>query len=147
MLVCGDLRGNLVLFPLLKDLLVTSVALDMKISTLNYFKGAHGISSVCSISVASCSPRRVEIHSVWTMAQPQLFLHMKSHKYSVPVFPLYASSFVVRVNLQNSIYFYCLNLFTHCHLLQKTTDKGIASDKVLGNIRTLQIRWCHHVLL
>ncbi|KAI8522511.1 hypothetical protein RHMOL_Rhmol13G0002700 [Rhododendron molle] len=63
-LVCGDLRGNLVFFPLLKDLLlVTSVASDMKISTLNYFKGAHGISSVCSISAASCSSRRVEIHS------------------------------------------------------------------------------------
>ncbi|KAL7200223.1 hypothetical protein ACSBR1_032192 [Camellia fascicularis] len=64
-LVCGDLRGNLVLFPLLKDLLLgTSVAAsEVKISTLNYFKGAHGISSVCSISVASFSSSRVEIHS------------------------------------------------------------------------------------
>ncbi|CAL5423215.1 unnamed protein product [Camellia sinensis] len=64
-LVCGDLRGNLVVFPLLKDLLLgTSVAAsEVKISTLNYFKGAHGISSVCSISVASFSSSRVEIHS------------------------------------------------------------------------------------
>ncbi|GMP87349.1 hypothetical protein CsSME_00039757 [Camellia sinensis var. sinensis] len=64
-LVCGDLRGNLVVFPLLKDLLLgTSVAAsEVKISTLNYFKGAHGISSVCSISIASFSSSRVEIHS------------------------------------------------------------------------------------
>nr|GEV10943.1 hypothetical protein [Tanacetum cinerariifolium] len=41
-LVCGDLRGNLILFPLLRDLLLASVA---HIAPINYFKGAHGISS------------------------------------------------------------------------------------------------------
>ncbi|PSS06262.1 WD repeat-containing protein [Actinidia chinensis var. chinensis] len=62
-LVCGDLRGNLVVFPLVKDwLLGTSVASEV-ISTLSYFKGAHGISSVCSISVASFSCSLVEICS------------------------------------------------------------------------------------
>ncbi|XP_052189497.1 uncharacterized protein LOC127799469 isoform X2 [Diospyros lotus] len=62
-LVCGDLRGNLVLFPLAKDLLNTSVASEVKISTLNYFKGAHGISSVCSIAVTNFSSNQVDIHS------------------------------------------------------------------------------------
>ncbi|GFZ04476.1 transducin family protein [Actinidia rufa] len=67
-LVCGDLRGNLVVFPLVKDwLLGTSVASEV-ISTLSYFKGAHGISSVCSISVASFSCSLVEICSVIQVA-------------------------------------------------------------------------------
>uniref|UniRef100_A0A5B7C8Q1 WD repeat-containing protein 6 n=1 Tax=Davidia involucrata TaxID=16924 RepID=A0A5B7C8Q1_DAVIN len=63
-LVCGDLRGNLVLFPLLKDLLLDiPVASEVKLSPSNYFKGAHGISSVCSISIARFSSRQIEIHS------------------------------------------------------------------------------------
>ncbi|KAJ4844773.1 hypothetical protein Tsubulata_003478 [Turnera subulata] len=63
-LVCGDLRGNLVLFPLSKSLLVdTSTASETKISPLIYFKGAHGISSVSSISVAKLSSSEIEIRS------------------------------------------------------------------------------------
>ena len=69
-LVCGDLRGNLVLFPLLRDLLhgtpVTSVA---HISPSDYFKGAHGISSVRSVSIHGSNSSHVELHSVWPTIQ------------------------------------------------------------------------------
>ncbi|KAJ8752101.1 hypothetical protein K2173_001776 [Erythroxylum novogranatense] len=61
-LICGDLRGNLVLFPLPKDLLLCTPHLPaLKISQLSYFKGAHGISSVSSISVAKSSFDEIEI--------------------------------------------------------------------------------------
>ncbi|XP_059625527.1 uncharacterized protein LOC132268736 isoform X2 [Cornus florida] len=64
MLLCGDLRGNLLLFPLSKGLLLgTSVASEVKISPLNYFKGAHGISSVCSISIARFISSQIQIRS------------------------------------------------------------------------------------
>ncbi|XP_023734896.1 uncharacterized protein LOC111882766 isoform X2 [Lactuca sativa] len=59
-LVCGDLRGNLVLFPLLLDAPDASVA---HIAPLNYFKGAHGISSVSSVSIHGLNPSTFEIHS------------------------------------------------------------------------------------
>ncbi|GAV64080.1 WD40 domain-containing protein [Cephalotus follicularis] len=63
-LVCGDLRGNLVIFPLVKGLLLgTSAASEVKISPLNYFKGAHGISSVSSISIARLCSNQIEIRS------------------------------------------------------------------------------------
>ncbi|XP_048337417.2 uncharacterized protein LOC107426171 isoform X1 [Ziziphus jujuba] len=63
-LLCGDIRGNLVLFPLLKTVLLrTSAAPDVKISALTYFKGAHGISSVTSVTVAGPSPNQIEICS------------------------------------------------------------------------------------
>lgn len=66
MLVCGDIRGSILLFPLSKSISVAvDVFPDAKLSPLNYFKGAHGISSVCSISIASSSSSQVEIHSVW----------------------------------------------------------------------------------
>lgn len=64
-LVCGDLRGNLVLFPLLRDLLLNApVSSVAQISPLNYFKGAHGISSVTSVSIHYSSSRNIEVHSV-----------------------------------------------------------------------------------
>lgn len=63
--MCGDIRGNLVLFPLLKSTLVgTSVASDTKISALAYFKGAHGISTVTSVAVARLRSNQIEIRSV-----------------------------------------------------------------------------------
>ncbi|KAJ7977730.1 WD repeat-containing protein [Quillaja saponaria] len=63
-LVCGDLRGNLILFPLLKDMLLgISIASEVKKSPLNYFKGAHGISSVSSVSLATLSSNQIEICS------------------------------------------------------------------------------------
>lgn len=62
-LVCGDLRGNLVLFPLSKGLLLGMSTSIVTISPLNYFKGAHGISSVASISVFRLSGNQVEICS------------------------------------------------------------------------------------
>ncbi|KAE8671244.1 hypothetical protein F3Y22_tig00111983pilonHSYRG00058 [Hibiscus syriacus] len=63
-LVCGDLRGNLVLFPLSKELLLsTSASLGVKISPLSYFKGAHGISTVSNISVARLSHNQIEVRT------------------------------------------------------------------------------------
>ncbi|KAB2052554.1 hypothetical protein ES319_A12G129200v1 [Gossypium barbadense] len=63
-LVCGDLRGNLILFPLLKDLLLCTAATSgVKISPLSYFKGAHGISTVSNISVSRLSHGQVEIRT------------------------------------------------------------------------------------
>ncbi|PWA96476.1 transducin family protein / WD-40 repeat family protein [Artemisia annua] len=63
-LVCGDLRGNLILFPLLRDLLLgESVASASQIAPINYFKGAHGISSVSSVSIYGSSSSNVELHS------------------------------------------------------------------------------------
>lgn len=62
-LVCGDLRGNLVLFPLSKGLLLDKPTLpEIKISPLCYFKGSHGISTVSNISVAKLSDT-IEIRS------------------------------------------------------------------------------------
>ncbi|KAI3693829.1 hypothetical protein L1987_76782 [Smallanthus sonchifolius] len=63
-LVCGDLRGNLVLFPLLRDLLLSKpVSSVAQISPSNYFKGAHGISSVTSVSIHGSSSSNIELHS------------------------------------------------------------------------------------
>lgn len=65
MLVCGDQRGNLIMFPLSKGLLLTaSVKSDEKISSLAYFKGAHGISNVASILIDTLHVNQVEICSV-----------------------------------------------------------------------------------
>ncbi|KAL3827740.1 hypothetical protein ACJIZ3_016542 [Penstemon smallii] len=68
LLVCGDIRGNLLLFPLPKDLLCgTSVAAEVEASPpLNYFKGAHGVSSVCSVSIAGLCSDQDEIRSTGT---------------------------------------------------------------------------------
>lgn len=64
-LVCGDIRGNLVLFPLLKSVLLgTLVSSDVKISPSSCFKGAHGISSISSVAVARLSSNQIEIRSV-----------------------------------------------------------------------------------
>ncbi|KAF8008258.1 hypothetical protein BT93_K2049 [Corymbia citriodora subsp. variegata] len=64
LLICGDLRGNLVLFPLLKDLLLDNFVISAaKISPVNHFKGAHGISAVSSISVAHVSFDHIELRS------------------------------------------------------------------------------------
>ncbi|XP_011079487.1 uncharacterized protein LOC105162994 [Sesamum indicum] len=63
LLVCGDIRGNLLLFSLPRGLLcATVVAAEVKEYPVNYFKGAHGVSSVSSVSI--CSPSdQVEIRS------------------------------------------------------------------------------------
>ncbi|XP_042476563.1 uncharacterized protein LOC122058127 isoform X2 [Macadamia integrifolia] len=63
-LVCGDQRGNLVIFPLPKGLLLAkTVVSEVKIPPLNYFKGAHGISGVASITLATLNINQVEIRS------------------------------------------------------------------------------------
>ncbi|KAK7284533.1 hypothetical protein RJT34_19280 [Clitoria ternatea] len=61
---CGDLRGNMVLFPLLKNLVLgTSVAQETKTPPVNHFKGVHGISSVTSVSVTKLGYNQTEICS------------------------------------------------------------------------------------
>ncbi|KAL8253963.1 hypothetical protein R6Q59_032184 [Mikania micrantha] len=62
-LVCGDLRGNLVIFPLLRNLLLSTPVSVAQISPLNYFKGAHGISSVTTISIHGSSSSFMELYS------------------------------------------------------------------------------------
>ncbi|GAB4841817.1 hypothetical protein Ancab_022553 [Ancistrocladus abbreviatus] len=63
-LVCGDLRGNLLIFPLSKSILLDrSVGSIGKMRPLTYFKGAHGISTVSSISITQLSRTLVEISS------------------------------------------------------------------------------------
>ncbi|XP_021836523.2 uncharacterized protein [Spinacia oleracea] len=62
-LVCGDLRGNLILFPLSKRILHDSSILSIEMTPLTYFKGAHGISTVCSISIVRLTSSLVEICS------------------------------------------------------------------------------------
>ncbi|XP_057790304.1 uncharacterized protein LOC131007161 isoform X2 [Salvia miltiorrhiza] len=63
LIVCGDIRGNLLLFSLPRALLnSTSASTEVKSSPVNYFKGAHGVSSVNSVSI-SLSSDEVEIHS------------------------------------------------------------------------------------
>lgn len=67
-LLCGDIRGNLVLFPLLKIVLLRkSEDPNVEISALTYFKGAHGISSVTSVAFAGLNPNQTEMHSVWSI--------------------------------------------------------------------------------
>ncbi|KAJ4956703.1 hypothetical protein NE237_013486 [Protea cynaroides] len=63
-LVCGDQRGNLIIFRLPKSLLLAeAVVPEVNIPPLKYFKGAHGISSVASITLATFYINQVEIHS------------------------------------------------------------------------------------
>lgn len=63
--MCGDIRGNILLFPLKKDLLYTTpVTLEENVSPLAFFKGAHGISTVCSVSIVGSVPSQLDIHSV-----------------------------------------------------------------------------------
>lgn len=63
--MCGDLRGNVTLFPLSKDMLNgASVSPELKIPSFSYFKAAHGISTISSLSVARFTSNKAEICSV-----------------------------------------------------------------------------------
>ncbi|TKY61668.1 WD repeat-containing protein 6 [Spatholobus suberectus] len=63
-LACGDVRGNMVLFPLLKNLVLgISAVQETKIPPLNHFKGVHGISTVSSVSVTKLGYNHIEICS------------------------------------------------------------------------------------
>lgn len=65
LIVCGDIRGNLLLFSSPRALLnSTSATTEVKASPVNYFKGAHGVSSVNSVSISSLSSDEIEIRSV-----------------------------------------------------------------------------------
>ncbi|KAL8150342.1 hypothetical protein V2J09_020150 [Rumex salicifolius] len=62
--VCGDLRGNLTIFPLPGSILLsTSVEPMQKMLPVTSFKGAHGISAVSNISLAKFSSQLVDICS------------------------------------------------------------------------------------
>lgn len=70
-LACGDVRGNMVLFPLLKNLVLgISAAQEMKIPPVDHFKGVHGISSVSSVSVTKLGYNQIEICSVRSAIHP-----------------------------------------------------------------------------
>ncbi|KAH7678548.1 WD40-repeat-containing domain-containing protein [Dioscorea alata] len=63
-LVCGDQRGNLTAFPLSEDLMVAnSVEKLGQIPALCHFKGAHGISSVTSVLIATSESKQAEIRT------------------------------------------------------------------------------------
>ncbi|KAM0948407.1 putative transcription factor WD40-like family [Dioscorea sansibarensis] len=63
-LVCGDQRGNLTVFPLSEDLVVAnSVEKLGQIPELCHFKGAHGISSVTSVLIATSEFKQAEIRT------------------------------------------------------------------------------------
>ena len=100
--MCGDLRGNLVLFPLLKSLLLnSSVASEEKMSPINYFKGVHGISSVSSVSFARLSSSQIEICSVW----PIIKLSSMQNKISVCIWGI------------DLLFFSCLDWRRWVHML------------------------------
>ncbi|CAM8965527.1 unnamed protein product [Rhodiola kirilowii] len=62
--VCGDLRGNLILFHLSKDIVSSSsLETQLRVPPRSYFKGVHGISSVASITVSCLSTNQSEIRS------------------------------------------------------------------------------------
>lgn len=54
-----------------------TLALKTKIFPMNHFKGAHGISTVSSITVSGCSPNRIDICSVCPKAKFSTILHWK----------------------------------------------------------------------
>ncbi|XP_073008935.1 uncharacterized protein [Typha latifolia] len=63
-LVCGDKRGNIAVFPLSEGLLSTDCRKTQeKIPLLDRFKGAHGISSVNSVCIGISNLDHVEIHT------------------------------------------------------------------------------------
>ncbi|KAJ0980531.1 hypothetical protein J5N97_008786 [Dioscorea zingiberensis] len=63
-LVCGDQRGNLAIFPMSEDLVVTNSAERLvEIPLLCRFKGAHGISSVTSVVIATSDFKQAEIRT------------------------------------------------------------------------------------
>lgn len=83
LLICGDLRGNLVLFPLLKDLLLNTFVMSAaKISPISHFKGAHGISTVSSISVTHMSFNHIELCSVRPLVSASLL--RQTYLYMIP---------------------------------------------------------------
>ncbi|XP_065001018.1 uncharacterized protein LOC135634570 isoform X1 [Musa acuminata AAA Group] len=63
-LICGDKRGNITLFPLSEELMVANHEdVTKNITSLDHFKGAHGISSVTSIYIARSDFNHVEIQT------------------------------------------------------------------------------------
>ncbi|XP_038979942.1 uncharacterized protein LOC103721829 isoform X2 [Phoenix dactylifera] len=62
-LICGDKRGNLTVFPLSEGLMASSCSETVEIPVINHFKGAHGISSVTSIYIGTPNLGHVEIHT------------------------------------------------------------------------------------
>ncbi|KAL1553047.1 hypothetical protein AAHA92_13772 [Salvia divinorum] len=64
LIVCGDIRGNLILFSSPRTLLNSnSGTTEVKESPVSYFKGAHGVSSVNSVSISRLSSDEVDIRS------------------------------------------------------------------------------------
>ncbi|KAL0911837.1 hypothetical protein M5K25_017761 [Dendrobium thyrsiflorum] len=65
-LVCGDQRGNLTVYPLLEDIMnADSIEIVEKVSIINQFKGAHGISTVTSIMITMLGFNQLEIRTAF----------------------------------------------------------------------------------
>ncbi|XP_042410998.1 WD repeat-containing protein 6-like isoform X1 [Zingiber officinale] len=62
-LICGDKRGNIILFPLVDELMVEKRTEIIVISPGDQFKGAHGISSVTSICIVSSQLNDADIQT------------------------------------------------------------------------------------
>ncbi|XP_078443680.1 transducin family protein / WD-40 repeat family protein [Wolffia australiana] len=63
-LVCGDQRGNLTVFHLLKSMSQSnSGSSERRVPPLSQFKGAHGISSVTSVCIGRQNSDEIEIRS------------------------------------------------------------------------------------
>jgi hypothetical protein len=100
-LACGDVRGNMVLFPLLKNLVLgTSVAQEMKIPPVNHFKGVHGISSVSSVVVTKLVYNQIEIRSVCLTIHP---LNCDTIKFRHKHFPNNNSKSTVNINVTSKV--------------------------------------------
>ncbi|CAA6653936.1 unnamed protein product [Spirodela intermedia] len=63
-LVCGDQHGNLVIFPLLKNMLLSDFSKSKGvIPSLTQFKGAHGMTSVTSIFIGRRNGHHIEMRT------------------------------------------------------------------------------------
>ncbi|XP_029118842.1 uncharacterized protein [Elaeis guineensis] len=62
-LICGDKRGNLSVFPLSESLMASNCCETVEIPVINRFKGAHGISSVTSIYIDTPNLDHVKIRT------------------------------------------------------------------------------------
>ncbi|KAG1326107.1 WD repeat-containing protein 6 [Cocos nucifera] len=62
-LICGDKRGNVTVFPLSESLMASKCSETVEIPVINCFKGAHGIYSVTSIYIGTPNLDHVEIRT------------------------------------------------------------------------------------
>lgn len=75
------------LFPLSRsNYAVLNVASQGKVNPLGFFKGTHGISSMCSITIASSSSTQIEICSVWRITELMDLLSFNVSRFFILVY-------------------------------------------------------------